>query len=299
VLNDFVGEIKANINTELQTRTLEENDLERIRTKYGEEFLKSLIRAEVGVVMFQNAEYNRGRPYFVNFRPILHSTRRLPDEELEKYNKYNDLVDDLEFSINELEKLKIDTFDLKMELKLIKDKIMSGSFSVVDIYLEGLSPRVDKEWEKLGKKAPKRKIELVSEDEIKKSIEEAKKQRKKVEEKEGPKTEKTAEPVKEDIENKQVTPLTFNNGVMIGTIKELKDYLKTMDDSIFAEHVNDSKNDISKWVEENFGKEFSSNLNSTDKSEIIKGLDSFGKEKKKEATKEKKKESKVKEEKKK
>ena len=36
--------------------------------------------------MFQNAEYNRGRPYFINFRPILHSTRRLPDEELEKYD---------------------------------------------------------------------------------------------------------------------------------------------------------------------------------------------------------------------
>ncbi|HKL23631.1 MAG TPA: DUF87 domain-containing protein, partial [Candidatus Nanoarchaeia archaeon] len=108
VLNDFVGEIKANINTELQTRTLEESDLERIRTKYGEGFLKSLVRAEVGVVMFQNAEYNRGRPYFINFRPILHSTRRLPDEELEKYNKYNDLVDDLEYSIDALEKEKVD-----------------------------------------------------------------------------------------------------------------------------------------------------------------------------------------------
>jgi len=176
VLNDFVGEIKANINTELQTRTLEESDLERIRTKYGEGFLKSLVRAEVGVVMFQNAEYNRGRPYFINFRPILHSTRRLPDEELEKYNKYNDLVDDLEYSIDALEKEKVDTFDLKMELKLVKDKIMSGSFSVVEIYLEGLKPRVDKEWEKLGKKAPKRKIELVSEEEIQKATEEAKKE---------------------------------------------------------------------------------------------------------------------------
>ena len=193
VLNDFVGEIKANINTELQTRTLEENDLERIRTKYGEEFLKSLVRAEVGVVMFQNAEYNRGRPYFVNFRPILHSTRRLPDEELEKYNKYNDLVDDLEYSIEALEKEKVDTFDLKMELKLIKDKIMSGSFSVVEIYLEGLSPRVEKEWEKLGKKAPKRKLELVSEEEIKKANEEAKREHDKA------KTEEEVKKVEEKV----------------------------------------------------------------------------------------------------
>ena len=163
VLNDFAGQIKANINTEFQARTLEEGDLERIRTKYGEEFLKSLVKAEVGVIMFQNADYNRGRPYFLNFRPILHSTRRLSDEELEQYNKYNDLLDEIEFQVNELEKLKVDVFDLKMELKLIKDKIMSGSFSVVEIYLEGLSPRVAKEWDKLGKKAPKLKLELIDE----------------------------------------------------------------------------------------------------------------------------------------
>ncbi|MBD3253350.1 DUF87 domain-containing protein, partial [Candidatus Pacearchaeota archaeon] len=108
VLSDFVGEIKANINTEVQTRTLEESDLSRIKTKYGDEFLKSLVRAEVGVAMFQNAEYNRGRPYFVNFRPILHNTRRLSDEELEKYNKYNDIVDDLEYQLEQLEKEKVD-----------------------------------------------------------------------------------------------------------------------------------------------------------------------------------------------
>ena len=124
VLNDFVGEIKANINTEIQTRTLEENDLGRIKTKYGEEFLKSLVRAEVGVAMFQNAEYNNGKPYFVNFRPILHNTRRLSDDELQQYNDYNNSADDIGFQIEELEKLKVDVFDLKMELKLVKDKIM-------------------------------------------------------------------------------------------------------------------------------------------------------------------------------
>ncbi|MBR9705045.1 DUF87 domain-containing protein [Candidatus Pacearchaeota archaeon] len=180
VLNDFVGEIKANINTEVQTRTLEETDLERIRVKYGEEFLKSLVRAEVGVAMFQNAEYNRGRPYFINFRPILHNTRRLTDEELAKYNKYNDMVDDIEDQMIQLEKEKIDIFDLKMELKLIKDKIMTGNFSVVDIYLEGLGPRVTKEWEKLGKKPKKRKINLVSEEEVKSAVLEAKKEKEKI-----------------------------------------------------------------------------------------------------------------------
>jgi hypothetical protein len=40
VLNDFVGEIKANINTELQARTLEEGDLERIRFKVWRRIFK-------------------------------------------------------------------------------------------------------------------------------------------------------------------------------------------------------------------------------------------------------------------
>ena len=54
VLSDFVGEIKANINTEVQMRTRDEGDLNRIKTKYGEEFLQSLIKASVGVGMFVN-----------------------------------------------------------------------------------------------------------------------------------------------------------------------------------------------------------------------------------------------------
>jgi hypothetical protein len=190
VLSDFVGEVKANINTEVQTRTIEESDLERIKTKYGEEFLKSLVRAEVGVAMFQNAEYNKGKPYFINFRPILHNTRRLSDEELEKYNKYNEIIDDFESQVDQLEKEKVDIFDLKMELKLIKDKLMTGNFSVVDIYIEGLGPRLQKQWEKIGKKPKKIEKKLIDASEIQKSVEEAKKARA-VYEKEEEKKKKT------------------------------------------------------------------------------------------------------------
>jgi len=177
VLSDFVGEIKANINTEVQMRTIEENDLDRIKTKYGPEFLKSLVKSEVGVGMFQNAEYNNGKPYFVNFRPILHNTRRLSDEELKQYNDYNVQSDEIGFQIEELEKKKIDVFDLKMELKLVKDKIMTGNFSVVDIYLQGLKPRLEKQWQKLGMKPPKMKKKLANLEDIKKSVAEAKKSR--------------------------------------------------------------------------------------------------------------------------
>ena len=249
VMNDFVGEIKANINTEVQTRTVEEGDLERIKTKYGDGFLKSLVKSEVGVAMFQNAEYNRGLPYFINFRPILHNTRRLSDEELEKYNQYNDQVEDLEYQTEQLEAEKVDVFDLKMELKLVKDKIMVGNFSVVDIYLEGLKPRVAKQWEKLGKTPKKKQIELADLDEIKKSIAEAKSDRAKEESKESA-NKKATEVKKEDLAEKLLEPLTLDNGMMFSSFKELKDSFESIDDDVFKLHVNETKNDISKWLEQ-------------------------------------------------
>ena len=106
-----------------------------------------------------------------------------PDEELEKYNQYNDVVEDLEYQIEQLEALKIDVFDLKMEVKLVKDKIMVGNFSVVDIYLEGLKPRVAKQWEKLGKTPKKKEVKLASLEDIKKSVDQAKADSEKAKEK--------------------------------------------------------------------------------------------------------------------
>jgi len=280
VLADFVGEIKANINTEVQTRTIEEGDLGRIKTKYGEEYLKSLVRAEVGVSMFQNAEYNRGKPYFINFRPILHNTRRLSDEELEKYNQYNDILDDLEYQIEQLKELGVDVFDLNMELKLMKDKVMTGNFAVVEIYLEGIRPRVEKEWNKLGKKPKKLELKLVSEAEIKKSVEEAKKERAKAEaeEKKEEKEKDEEAEKKQDIKQKIVGALTFDNGIMISSLKELIDVLPSLDEEVFALHVNENKNDIEKWVSENFGKVEGDKLKSVkDKAEIVKMLENIGK----------------------
>ncbi|MGV8152535.1 MAG: helicase HerA domain-containing protein [Candidatus Nanoarchaeia archaeon] len=291
VLSDFVGEVKANINTEAQMRTIEESDLERIRSRYGEEFLKSLVRAEVGVGLFQNAEYNRGRPYFVQFRPILHNTRRLSDEELEKYNTYNDAVDDLEDQIDQLEAEKVDVFDLKMELKLVKDKIMTGNFAIVDIYLEGLKPRVEKQWEKLGKKPKKRELQLVDETEIQKSVEEAKKARDKfvAEQKKNEPKEEKKEEKKENMEIKIVRSLTFDNGIMVSSLKELKEYLPTMEEDIFKVHVNEKKNDIAQWIGENISKEDGEKLKAIiTKKEIIDAIDKIGKENKEEKIKDNK-----------
>jgi hypothetical protein len=278
VLSDFAGQIKANISTEIQMRTRDEGDLNRIKTKYGEEFLQSLVKASVGVGMFVNPAYNHANPYFINFRPILHNTRRLSDEELEKYNQYNDQVEDLEYQVEQLEELKIDVFDLKMELKLVKDKIMVGNFSVVDIYLEGLKPRIQKQWEKLGKTPKKKEVDLVDLEEIKKSVEEAKKEseKAKAEEAANEKKESAAKinPM-EELDNKMLNPLTLDNGMMISSLKELKNVLPTLDDEIFALHVNAEKNDIATWFEQ-LSKTFSAKLKSiTDKAELTKEINSF------------------------
>ncbi len=250
VLSDFVGAIKANINTEIQMRTRDEGDLGRIETKYGTELLQSLVKASVGVGMFVNTVYNNGRPIFVNFRPILHSVRRLSDEELESYNKYNDIIDDLEYQIDQLEEEGIDVFDLRLELKLALDKVKSGNFNMVDIYLEGLTPRIASEWSKLGKKPKKRVVKLVDEELLRSSLQKAKEERAKYEAEH--KSEEKKEEKKEDPFRKILKAFTFDNGMMVASLIELKNVIiDTVDDDLLKRHVNDNKNDIAKWVKDN------------------------------------------------
>ncbi|HDK42677.1 MAG TPA: DUF87 domain-containing protein, partial [Candidatus Pacearchaeota archaeon] len=261
VLSDFVGEIKANINTEVQMRTRDESDLNRIKTKYGEDFLKSLIKASVGVGMFVNSKYNKGRPYFINFRPILHTTKRLSDSVLDKYNEYGETIDDLEYQIEQLEKEKVDTFDLTMELKLVKNKLMVGNFTVVDIYFEGLKPRIEKQWEKIGKKPKKRELNLVSEKDVTISLKQAKEGRKKFEKQEKKIEEKKIEKVSEkDKFSKIVSPLTFDNGMMVSSLNELREILPNLDEEIFNLHVNEKRNDISTWASKEITPELGSKL---------------------------------------
>jgi uncharacterized membrane protein len=179
VLSDFVGEIKANIGTEIQMRTRYEEDLKRIRMKYGKDIAVSVVKESVGTGVVVNANYNRGRPYFVSFRPILHRVKRLSDSELEKYHKYEERVEGMKYQLKQLKEEGVDTFDIETELKLAESKLMVGAFDMVDIYLESLEPRVKKEWEKLGKRPKPRKRALVKERELKLAIRKAKVERRK------------------------------------------------------------------------------------------------------------------------
>jgi len=166
VLSDFVGEIKANIGTEIQMRTRYEGDLERIKMKYGEDILRSIVKAAVGTGMVQNAEYNKGRPYFVSFRPLLHNPHRLSDEELDNYDKYNQEIVKLREKLEILKKAKVDVFDLELELNLALDNVKKGSFDVVKMYLESLGPRINDEFSKISTEdREKAEVETKEEDE--------------------------------------------------------------------------------------------------------------------------------------
>jgi len=180
VLTDFVGEVKANIATQIQMRTSDEGDLERIKEKYGEPVSASIIKASAGTGMLENAEYNEGRAYFISFRPIRHSVTRLSDEELQKYNQFNEKIDEISDQISQLKEMKIDAFDIEIELKLAKEKLGNGNFTMVDVYLESLEPKTKKAWEKLGRKPKAREKKLAAIEDIRADVRKAKAERERI-----------------------------------------------------------------------------------------------------------------------
>jgi hypothetical protein len=251
VLSDFVGTIKANINTEIQMRTRDEGDLERIRQKYGEEVLRSLVKATVGSGMVENPSYNRGQPYFVAFKPLKHSVERMTDEEIQKYNDYNDKVDDLFYSIDQLEENDVDVFDLRLELKLALDKVKAGNFNMVDVYLEGLAPRVGKQWEKIGKQPKKYERELIDLADLQEELDKAKQERDKyvAEHDEGgeERSEKREVGWKDDVPPDKMLNLT--NGMIVISLSSLYDEMSAIKEDDFAVHVvPEQKNDFAEWV---------------------------------------------------
>jgi hypothetical protein len=287
VLSDFVGTIKANINTEIQMRTRDEGDLERIRVKYGEDVLQSLVKATVGSGMVENPHYNVGKPYFVAFKPLLHSVQRLSDEEIEKYNEYNEKIDQMQFELDQLEKDGIDVFDLKLELKLATDKVKTGNFNMVQIYLDGLLPRIQKHWTKIGKTPQKLEKKLVSENELQEAVLKAKKARADYEaemKKEGVKGEGEGQKAEENFFKKDVNPekiLKLVNGMIVINMASLFDEITAMKDEDYAKHVNESKNDFAVWVEDAVGdKELANHLKLANTKQEILDLLSLRKEKK-------------------
>ncbi|MEM2481357.1 MAG: DEAD/DEAH box helicase family protein [Candidatus Hadarchaeales archaeon] len=152
VVSDFEREIRANIRNQIQLWTRDEEELARITEKFGAEYMRSISRASVGHGMYFNPDYNKGKPYFINFRPILHQVSRMSVEELDRYTSASARVDAVRQKIEALEKIGVDTFEQRTELELTERKLEEGAFDMVDFYLESLEPSVDRLLERHGLK---------------------------------------------------------------------------------------------------------------------------------------------------
>jgi hypothetical protein len=168
VMGDFEEEIKTNIRTQVQFWTRESAELQRIGKTYGDEHVRSVSKAPIGFGMVVNPDYNRGRPYYVNFRPILHSVTRLSPDELDKYYAADDRVENIKYKLKKLEEKGVDVFDVRIELGLAQRKLEEASFDMVAAYLDSLEPRVEDICARHGLKGIKRVVEMMPESEIKK-----------------------------------------------------------------------------------------------------------------------------------
>ena len=144
VLMDFKGAIRANISNEIQLRTKYTGDLRRVKQKYGFEYSSTITKLKTGTGMVQNAEYNHGKPYFIEFRPLLHDTGRLSDKEIKEYVKYDTELADLDIRVAALKKKGIDTSDIEFEIKLARDKTNQTMFAMAKTYLDSAKAKVAK-----------------------------------------------------------------------------------------------------------------------------------------------------------
>ena len=90
----------------------------------------------------QNPEYNDGKPWFVAFRPLLHSTFALTEEELQQITAIQQKVDGAHLQIGQLKAKGLDTYDVELELKIANDKLKQGLFRMSETYLESVNARL-------------------------------------------------------------------------------------------------------------------------------------------------------------
>ncbi|MBD3248816.1 DUF853 family protein [Candidatus Woesearchaeota archaeon] len=146
VTKDLIGPIESNISTEVQMRTNDREDMQRVKDKYGEEILRAIYKSPTGTGLFNNSSYNNGKPYFVAFRPVRHSIEGLEKEKLQRYIRYSRIISELKSKISSMSSRRKNLFDLKVELELAEKQIDECKFDVADIYLKSLIPKVNRKF---------------------------------------------------------------------------------------------------------------------------------------------------------
>ena len=83
----------------------------------------------------------------------------------------------MEYQISQLERYGIDVFDLKLEIKITRDKIKAGQFQMADMYLESLIPVILGDWKSIGKNPQHIVRERIAREEVTEGISRAEKER--------------------------------------------------------------------------------------------------------------------------
>ena len=92
VLTDFKGAIRGNIGTEIQMSSRYEGDLKRVRERHGKEISRLIPRMSIGLGMVESVGYNKGNPYFVQFRPLYHSPLKLSEKDIKVLARKDEAV---------------------------------------------------------------------------------------------------------------------------------------------------------------------------------------------------------------
>ncbi|MDD3263634.1 MAG: DUF87 domain-containing protein [Candidatus Nanoarchaeia archaeon] len=142
VSSDFKEAIGGNVLTEIQLNTKSIEDIKKMESKYGKEYSKAIIRLKIGMGIIQNPHFNLGNPWFIHFRPPLHSPHKISDDELIMYDTYARQIDEMEARLIKLKETK-DVSDVELEINLAKKKLKEGKFKMVKIYLETLESSIN------------------------------------------------------------------------------------------------------------------------------------------------------------
>ena len=144
VLADFKSAISGNVLTEIQLNTKSLVDIEKVRTKYGEQYSQRITRMGVGAGLIQYPKYNDGKPFFVEFRPTKHNPHKITEAELSLYKSNIEKLKIIESKIKSLKERKIYTEDYELDLKLAMKKLKTGNFRMVEIYIASLEKSLEK-----------------------------------------------------------------------------------------------------------------------------------------------------------
>ena len=143
VLADFKGAIKANVANEIQLRTKYNGDIQRIKQRYGPDYAMRVAKLTVGAGLIQNPEYNEGKPWFIQFRPLLHDTGRLSNEELDVYMGLKKSIDEIASKVTKMKAKGQNTYDLEIELNMARTKLQQGVFKMSETYIQSLKARLE------------------------------------------------------------------------------------------------------------------------------------------------------------